>query len=115
MEKNMETEQSTMRSMRLFLVLLLAMLGATVIFSNTARSAPLAADLSGSSKTASASSVEVGGTVGYTLLISNSGDTDADNIFITDTLATGMSYVSDSYGAQPTSNCAYRHPWRFHQ
>ncbi|MGB1252737.1 MAG: DUF11 domain-containing protein [Candidatus Promineifilaceae bacterium] len=100
----MEIEQSTMRSMRLFLVLLLVMLGITVIFSNTVRSAPLAADFSTSSKTVNLSNVELGNTVRYTLLVANSGDANASGIFVTDTLPAGLSYVNSSYSAAPTNN-----------
>ena len=100
----METEQSIFKPARLLLVLLLVMLGAAIVFSNAARSAALAANLNGSSKTSSTSTVAVDGTVKYTLVVSNSGDTNASNVLVTDTLPAGVTYVNSTYSAQSSNN-----------
>lgn len=75
---------------------MLVLLGASVIVGNTVRSAPLAVDLSGSAKQADVSEVGMGGTIQYTLVVSNSGDSTATGIKVTDTLQTGLTYVADS-------------------
>jgi uncharacterized repeat protein (TIGR01451 family) len=56
----------------------------------------LAADLSGSSKTASATSANAGDLIAYTVIISNSGNTPAAGVVMTDTLPAALTYESGS-------------------
>ena len=54
-------------------------------------------------KTANVSSVTVGGSITYTITATNTGDADATDVKITDTLPTGVTYVSSSDGGSLTN------------
>ena len=56
------------------------------------------------SKTASAASVDPGGTVTFTLAVQNNGPDEAAAIQITDTLPAGLTFVSASPGCNSTGN-----------
>jgi uncharacterized repeat protein (TIGR01451 family) len=57
---------------------------------------PLAADLSGSTKTVSRDRAFPGQTLQYTVVISNSGDTAVQDVLITDTLPVSLTYAPNS-------------------
>ncbi len=61
-----------------------------------------AADLSQSSKSAEISEAAPGDTVGYTLIISNTGVNTASDVFLTDPLPTGIDYISGTLSLATT-------------
>ncbi|MDJ0754510.1 MAG: hypothetical protein QNJ45_13385 [Ardenticatenaceae bacterium] len=65
---------------------------------NAADDAIAAADLSGSTKTASSSKATPGSTVQFTIVVSNSGTLvgDSTTVYLTDTLPVGMSYLTET-------------------
>ena len=56
----------------------------------------LAADLSTSTKKVNNSEALPGGSLRYTIVVNNSGDTTANNVVVTDTLPTELTYDADS-------------------
>lgn len=89
------------RRMQLLLGSLLAVVVLLFAISNSLNAADdalAAADLSGSTKTVSSSKAAPGSTVQFTIVVSNSGTLvgDSTTVLLTDTLPTGMSYLTNT-------------------
>jgi len=83
----------------IMLVVVTALIGMTSIMAE--ETAPADADLDGSTKSVSKTEALAGEKIQYSVVISNSGDSGASNVWLTDTLPVGTSYVEDSIKAEP--------------
>ncbi|GMQ78361.1 MAG: hypothetical protein BMS9Abin02_0864 [Anaerolineae bacterium] len=83
----------------MMLVVITALIGMTSIMAE--ETTPADAILDGSTKSVNKKEALAGETIQYTVVISNNGDTPATNVWMTDTLAVGTTYVKNSIKAKP--------------
>jgi uncharacterized repeat protein (TIGR01451 family) len=82
----------------MMLVVITVLIGMTSIMAE--ETAPADAVLDGSTKSVNKTEALAGETIRYTVVISNNGDTTATNVWMTDTLAVGTTYVENSIKAK---------------